>query len=163
MENLFKNKYRILPTRLANWDYGANGLYYITICTANRTNYFGDIVSSGKEEEAGLEATEMGAIAERNWQNIPEHFDFVELDEYVVMPNHIHGILFFNKPQKTDWTPNRFGVQSGNLASVLRGFKASVKTYATTNSIEFSWQSRYHDHVIRNEKEYFSVAELSPY
>jgi len=75
------------------------------------------------------------------------------LDAFVIMPNHVHGILIFEKPNKTDWTPNKFGTQSQNLGSVLRGFKASLKRYANQNNIEFGWQSRFHDHIIRNEIE----------
>jgi len=73
------------------------------------------------------------------------------------MPNHIHGIIFINKPDKVDWNYNKFGAQSQNLGAVMRGYKASVKTYATTNNIEFGWQPRYYDHVIRNEKEYLNI------
>jgi REP element-mobilizing transposase RayT len=76
----------------------------------------------------------------------------VELDEFVVMPNHIHVILFFNRPDKIDWQPNKFGVQSKNLGAVIRAFKSSVKRFANQNQIEFEWQSRYHDRIIRNEK-----------
>lgn len=68
------------------------------------------------------------------------------------MPNHIHGILFFNKPDYNEWKPNTFGPQSKNLAAVIRGYKAAVKKYATLHEIEFNWQARYHDHVVRSEK-----------
>ena len=101
--------------------------------------------------------TPIAEIAHNNWSDIPNHFPFVELDEFVVMPNHLHGILFINKPDKTDWQPNKFGGQSQNLASIIRNYKGSVKTYATTNNIEFDWQPRYYDRVIRNEKEYENV------
>ena len=56
------------------------------------------------------------------------------------------------RPDKTDWTPNKFGPQSQNLASVIRGFKSSVKRYANQNNIEFEWQTRYHDKIVRNEE-----------
>ncbi|WP_419788682.1 hypothetical protein [Mucilaginibacter sp. SP1R1] len=69
------------------------------------------------------------------------------------MPDHIHAILFIDKPGKTSWEVNKFGVQRDNLAAVLRGYKASVKKYALGNNIEFSWQPKYYDRVIRNEKE----------
>ncbi len=166
----YKNKYRVSSSRLTGWDYGSNGLYYITICTLNRVHYFGEIVSEpnpeGQNSEtqnsetqniASLQATIIGEIAYNNWLDIPNHFSFVELDDFVGMPNHIHGILSINKPDKIDWQVNKFGVQRQNLASVLRGYKASVKAYATTNNIEFEWQPRYYDHVIRNEKEYLNI------
>ena len=111
------------------------------------------------------------------------------LDEFIIMPNHIHGILIFHgsvmndgpngdggddgsvetqnfaslqqtpqqqpKPsQNKIWQPNKFGPQSKNLDSVIRGFKSGVKSYATTNNIEFTWQPRFHDRIIRNQNEF---------
>jgi REP element-mobilizing transposase RayT len=140
--DLYKDKYRASSARLSGWDYGSNGFYYVTICTQNRAHYFGEIVSgehSDTQNIASLQPTIIGEVAYRNWLDIPNHFSFVELDEFVVMPNHIHGILFINKPGKNDWNINKFGVQSQNLAAVIRGYKASVKTYATTNNVEFGW------------------------
>ncbi|MFI5138843.1 MAG: hypothetical protein ACHQIM_13550 [Sphingobacteriales bacterium] len=130
--------------------------------------YFGEIEehtgsetqSSGRSETqsiASLRMTEIGKIAYDNWVNIPTFHPYVELDDFVIMPDHMHGILFINKPDKLTWETNKFGPQRNNLASVLRGYKASVKTHATTNDIEFSWQARYHDRVIRNEKEYLNI------
>jgi hypothetical protein len=57
------------------------------------------------------------------------------------MPDHIHGILSINKPDKTSWNINKFGPQRNNLGSIIRGFKSSVKSYAILNDIEFLWQS----------------------
>lgn len=76
------------------------------------------------------------------------------MDEFVIMPNHIHGILYLNPIDKTDWTPNKFGPQSNNLGAIIRGFISSVKRYANQINIEFDWQTRYPDRIIRNEKEY---------
>jgi len=86
------------------------------------------------------------------WKEIPAHYPFVEIDEFIVMPNHIHGILFFNRPDKKDWLPNQFGVQSQNLGAVIRAFKSSLKRYSNQNNIDFEWQSLYHDRIIRNDK-----------
>ena len=164
MNDIFKSKYRISSARMPCWDYGSNALYYITICTNNRINYFGEIISERNIEAnvetqhfASLRSTAIGETAYHNWLDIPNHFSFIELDEFVVMPNHIHGILFINKPDKMDWQVNKFGPQRQNLASVIRGYKASVKTYSTTNNIEFEWQPRYYDRVIRNEREYVNI------
>jgi REP element-mobilizing transposase RayT len=158
----YKNRYRVSSARLPGWDYGSNGLYYITICTQNRVHYFGEIISKTQNVEtqyiASLRATIIGEMAYLNWLDIPNHFPFVELDDFVIIPNHIHGILFINKPNKVDWNTNKFGVQSQNLGAVVRGYKASVKAYATINDIEFAWQPRYYDHVIRNEKEYLNIS-----
>ncbi len=178
----FRNKYRIQSARLQGYDYGSNGMYFVTICTQNRLHYFGEITESNGDgllaadadnglivdadngfhveadnypplREIQYQPTEIGKMAFEFWNEIPQHFPFVVLDAFVIMPNHVHGILIFEKPNKTDWTPNKFGTQSQNLGSVLRGFKASLKRYANQKNIEFGWQSRFHDHIIRNEIE----------
>ncbi len=117
-------------------------------CASNNTN------ESTKETHNGasLQPTPIGQTVIDYWSEIPKHYPFVELFEFVVMPNHIHGILCFNKIGKTDWQPNQFGVQSQNLGAVIRAFKSSVKRYANQNKIEFEWQSSYHDRIIRNER-----------
>ncbi len=108
---------------------------------------------------ASLRETEIGKIAREFWEQIPQHFPFVELDEFIVMPNHVHGILFINKPDKSDWNSNTFGTQTRNLASVIRAYKASVKRFANQNDIEFEWQSRYHDRIIRDFNECSNIQE----
>jgi putative transposase len=174
MDDKYKNKYRVSSARMPCWDYGSNGAYYITICTKDREHFFGEIVHNVETQNiasqniasqnvvsqnvASLRKSAIGEIAYNNWLNIPDHFPFVELDEFVIMPNHMHGVLFINKINKDNWQLNKFGVQSQNLASVIRGYKASVKTYATINAIKFDWQPRYYDHVIRNEKEYLNIS-----
>ncbi len=166
MEDRYRNKYRISSARLAGWDYGSNGMYYVTICTKDRGRYFGEIesntVSANLEDArdasiAYLRATEIGIVAFNNWQNIPAFHPFVELDDFIIMPDHIHGILCIDKPDKTSWEINKFGPQSKNLASILRGFKSSVTKYSDINDIKFCWQPRYYDRVIRNEKEYRNI------
>ena len=169
MEDAFKNKYKISSARLPGWDYGSHALYYVTICTKDRLKYFGEIIQNTNinpetqnvetQNFASLQPTLIGEVAHNNWLDIPNHFPFVELDDFVVMPNHVHGIIFINKPNKTDWQINKFGSQSQNLGSIVRGYKASVKTYATINNFEFAWQSRYHDRVIRNQQEYLNIRE----
>jgi len=159
-EDKFKSKYRTSSFRKPNWDYGSHGLYFITICTHDRIHYFGEVIETEEQESqnvVSLRQTPIAKVAYQNWLDIPKHFSFVELDEFVIMPNHIHGILFINRPDKMDWDINKFGPQSQNLASVIRGYKVSVKTHSTINNIDFKWQSKYHDRVIRDEKEYHNI------
>ncbi len=91
---LYKNKYRIESTRLSNYDYSGNGCYFVTICTHQKHCYFGDIVN------AQMQLSQVGKIAHKHWQDIPNHFDGVDIDQYVIMPNHIHGIIVINKPDQ---------------------------------------------------------------
>jgi putative transposase len=162
----YKNKYRIESTRLKNHDYGGDGWYFITICTQHREHYFGDIMIPTETQDfaslqnfASLQPTAIAKIAHQYWMDIPNHFPFVVLDEFVIMPDHIHGLFYFDKPehQFQIHRPNQFGAQSKNLASVIRGFKAAVKKYATMNDIAFAWQPRYHDHVVRTEREFEAI------
>lgn len=185
----FQNKYRIESSRLKNWDYGSNAAYFVTICTQDREHYFGEITNGV------MQLSEIGLMADKYWLEIPEHFPFVELDEYVVMPNHVHGIIVINKPVETQDLAsleiqnfaseqsqskngidsqfgdtkfcvstvgeyqNKFGPQSKNLASIIRGFKIGVTKNAREIHADFAWQSRYHDHIIRNDESYDKIRE----
>lgn len=169
--DLFKEKYRIPANRLKEWDYGSDGFYFVTICEWAMREYFGDI-KNGK-----MILTPIGEIADKCWREIPQHFPFVELDEFVVMPNHVHGIIRIvgsrgdrnvgaagndvvadrNVSVETQnlasLRRNVFGPQSRNLASVVRGFKIGVTKYARNNQMDFRWQSRYYDHVARDQND----------
>jgi hypothetical protein len=88
MQNL---KYKIKKQfRYQGYDYSQNGFYFITICTKNRKMFFGNV----KNEKIKL--SDIGLIANKFWLEIPNHFPFVILDEYVIMPDHIHGIIKIN-------------------------------------------------------------------
>ena len=158
----YKNKYRIPSARWAAWDYGANAAYFVTICTKTRSHDFGTIV------DGQMNLAAVGQSAQDCWQAIPDHFPFVILDEFVVMPNHVHGIIVIDKPvpdpvdthvvetQNFASLPspkNKFGPQSKNLASIVRGYKIGVTKFSKKQHIPFQWQARYHDHVIRNAEE----------
>ncbi|EKT3966110.1 transposase [Flavobacterium psychrophilum] len=90
MGDKFKNKYRIPSARLQSWDYSTNGPYFITICTKNRQHFFGEVINGT------MNLNEIGLLAEQFWLEIPKHFTFVELGNFVIMPNHVHGILIIN-------------------------------------------------------------------
>jgi putative transposase len=85
------HRYTTNTIRLQNWDYGWDGIYFVTICTHNREPFFGKITNSK------MIFSEIGLMAKKFWLEIPSHFSFVSLDAYCIMPNHIHGILTFNK------------------------------------------------------------------
>jgi len=87
MSEKFKNTYRIASARRQKWDYRWDASYFITICTKNRAHYFGEI-NNGK-----MELSHLGILADVFWNEITNHANSVLLDEFIVMPNHIHGIL----------------------------------------------------------------------
>ncbi len=90
---VFKNKHGRRSCRLSNWDYSGDGWYFVTICTKGMVQYFGEI------RDFMMELNKIGCVAAKYWQEIPQHFKNVRLDEWVVMPNHIHGIVIIDKPQ----------------------------------------------------------------
>ena len=149
MAEKYQNTYRTQTAR-ASWHNYDGGMYFITICTQDRVHYFGEI------ENHEMHLSPIGRCAQLCWENIPTHFPHVKISKYVVMPNHIHGILAINDPHKdyktlsSERSHNTFGPQSLNLASVIRGFKIGVTAFAKKSGLPFKWQARFHDHVIRN-------------
>lgn len=164
----FQNRYRIKSTRLEGWDYSSDGYYFVTICVKDRECFFGDVVNEK------MVLNKMGKIAEKFWLEIPQHFPFVVLDEFVVMPNHLHGIVAIENNDfsvetqnfaslQSQGYKNKFGPQSNNLASIIRGFKIGVTKYANQNDILFQWQPRFYDHIIRNEESLNRIREYIIY
>ena len=172
----YNNKYRIESVRLKNWDYRNNGAYFITINTGNRKHFFGEIINSE------MQLSPIGEYAENFWMEIPKHFPFVELGNFVIMPNHTHGILIINNPnpvislqcneinkslqcneidkslQCNDSTGNQYysdiSPKSGSLSTIIRSYKSVVSKHARLLNPEFNWQPKFHDHVIRNSESF---------
>jgi len=88
MALLFRNKYRVESTRFKDYDYSFDGAYFITICTKNKEHYFGEIVNGE------LQGTEQSKICLACWLNLPNHYNNCILDAFVIMPNHVHMIIF---------------------------------------------------------------------
>ena len=181
----------------ATWHDYNGGRYFVTFCTKNHDLYFGDVV------DGRMELSEIGkwAVKQIEQTAIIRQND-VEIPMFVVMPNHVHLIVVYNRVvpcrdasnasasntsacrdasnasasivstilNKTNESDARgetdargaslqFGPQSGNLASVVRGIKSAVTKYANEHGIPFAWQSRYHDHIIRNQLEMNHIAD----
>jgi len=167
---LYKNKYRIASARAAWWDYGWAAAYFITICTRDREYYFGDIINGS------MRLSHAGVLADVLWHQIPHHAQNVELGACVVMPNHIHGILILNDDGGIDnpgigngrdracpvsttdpLSPSqkRFRNPGKNtVSSIIGGYKSAVSRHANRLGIAMGWQSRFHDHIIRDAAEY---------
>ncbi len=158
MQSKFKNKYKIKSARLSGYDYSQNGMYFVTICTKNREEFFGQI------ENGEMILSDMGKIVRDELLQTPKIRPNVKLDEWVIMPNHVHAIIeICTDAQRRDALQcvstgvleykNKFGPQANNLASIIRGFKGVVtnKIHQMPNSNSFAWQSRFYDHIIRNE------------
>lgn len=154
MNEKFRDRNRKRSVRLSTWDYSWNAAYFITICTKNRQHFFGEIIN----EEMMLSG--IGALALKFWEEISEHFSFVYLDEFTVMPNHVHGIIVIDRPMNdapfTELpeviTQDRFQNPGKNsISSIIGSYKSVVSKNARLTHPDFSWQSRFHDHIIRDE------------
>jgi len=145
-------KYKIKKQyRYKGYDYSQGGFYFVTICAKNREMFFGDI----KNEK--MELSEIGVAADRCWQEIPRNFLTVDLDEYVVMPNHVHGIIIIrrNAPRRvpTECDSGLKPLIKDSLSSIVNHYKGGLKKFCNNNNLEFVWQPRFHDRIIRNEEE----------
>jgi len=165
-ENLFSERFRIKSARLSKWDYSSPGYYFVTICTINKTNYFGNI------ENGKMILSDIGWVAEKYWQEIPNHFLQIKLDEFIIMPNHVHGIIRIINKYNIDSVETCHGMSlqnkkihkqynkfsqpiSGSIPMIINHYKGTCTRAIRQlpNPFIFHWQSRYHDRVIRNEIE----------
>jgi REP element-mobilizing transposase RayT len=159
---LFNNKYRIESARLKGFDYSSPGEYFVTICTGGMIEYFGEVVDDEMKRDA------LGEIAHQMWMHIPNHHEHVMLDEFIVMPNHVHGIIILcekdhDVANSKDVACNVFtGIspKRGSLSTIIRSYKSGVSNWCHANGYEdFSWQPRFYDHIIRDEKGLNAIRE----
>jgi REP element-mobilizing transposase RayT len=162
----FKNKYAIQSSRLPGYDYAQNGLYFVTICTKNREEFFG-IIENGKMVLNGI-----GEIVQDELLKTPRIRKNVNLDQWIIMPNHLHIII---EIYNTDaycrdalqcvstgdmQYKNKFGPQINNLSSIIRGFKGIVTKRVHICGFDyFAWQFRFYDHIIRNDESLNKIRE----
>ena len=157
------DKHHRKSIRLNGYDYSNNGAYFVTICTNNRDIIFGHI-NDGK-----MELNNYGKIADQYWNEIPNHYPYVILDEYIIMPDHVHGIIIINggdiggqnvgvqnvgvqnieplhKPSKSK--KNEYQkIIPGSIGSIVRGFKIGVtKWFRCNTDIYKIWQRNYYEH-----------------
>ncbi len=164
-----KKSYRIDSARLKGWDYSSEGAYLIGLNTKFRVHSF------GKVENGKMILSEIGEIAHAFWQQIPIHTKTSILDEFIIMPDHIHGIIFLDYSVCLDGVPPRLEKRKGvipvctdgvlprlkqelprkSIATIIGTFK-SVFTKTINQKFpeaKFQWQERFYDHIIRNNEE----------
>jgi len=159
--------------RLKNWDYSSSGFYFVTICTKDRLK----ILWNSKSNPVGtdlcvrspnrhLPLSDFGNSCYRIWSDIPNKFKNVILDDFIIMPDHIHGIIFIKNDyqERTQRSvPTKFG-NIGLLGQIIRWFKTistneyinGVKKYNWPKFNKQIWQNRFHDRIIRSEKEFYA-------
>jgi len=155
--------------RLSGFDYSRDALYFVTSCVQDKACVFGEVVN----EEMQLNA--YGCIAERQWYWLAEQYPYVMLHAFMVMPNHIHGIIEIDR--NAVGTGRDLSARRTNDATTAAAFPAQkVKSlselmgvYKTTTSkliraaglTDFAWQRSFHDHIIRNDKAYQQIEDYT--
>ncbi len=151
--------------RLKGYDYSSPGSYFVTMCVQDWVWMFGDVV------DGEMSLSPYGKIAARCWEDIPRHFKNALLDEYVIMPNHVHGIIILRyrdeeesqvgvqpvEPRLNNLTTqieaqNRFQhIIPGSICSIIRSYKAAVTKICRESGLaDFRWQRNYYEHIVMN-------------
>ncbi len=129
-------------TRLPFYDYSQSGYYFVTICTKNREEWFGEI------KDGKMALNQYGEIVEGQWKWLGKQYPYVALDEYVIMPNHLHGIIIL----VGDGRDRSLRIIK-SISSLIGAFKTTSSKLIHLNGLpHFQWQKSFYDHVIRNEQ-----------
>jgi REP element-mobilizing transposase RayT len=140
--------------RLRDFDYAGQGAYFITICTANRRSLFGRV------EYQEMRLNRLGRIVHACWRDLERHYANVALDYFVVMPNHIHGVIFLRGAERAGLkpAPTREVVP---MTEVVRAFKtfSARRINEALGRREAVWQRNYYDRVIRNDRELNAIRD----
>ncbi len=185
MENkaLFQNKYKIESTRLKCWDYSNPGFYFVTICTKNRENIFGEIVNKK------IILNKFGYIIKHCWHNLPNHYKNCILDSFIIMPNHFHGIIQItgavrdvfvetihesslrephqrvrhesSQQYKSPTYNYKIQCRKMLLPKIIGRFKMQSSKIINQNNLDgiFRWQLRFYDHIIRTQESLWNIRE----
>jgi putative transposase len=167
------DKHHRRSVRLKGQDYAEPGAYFVTVCTHERACLFGHVVNGE------MHLNDAGEIARRCWEDIPHHFPLVELDAFVVMPNHIHGIIVIrckgeasdvdgsrnNQIPGSDASPLRQrpnGTQPGSLPAIVQNCKSiSTRKINAARGAPGTpvWLRNYYEHIVRSEAELMAIRE----
>lgn len=161
----YLNKYRSESARAAWWHYGLDAAYFITICTGDRRHYFGKVIASK------MMLSQTGIVAQSCWHEILKHAKNVDLGEFVVMPNHVHGIVILKdnfafvesavvklKPGGKPVHPRFQNPGKNTISTIIGSYKSAVTKHTRRLGCTFAWQARFHDHIIRNVEEYQRIS-----
>jgi len=151
------DKHHRRSIRLKGYDYSRAGAYFITLCVEQRECLFGEII------DGAMQVNDPGRMVERWWAELIEKYPSLVLDEMIVMPNHLHGVLFSNGDRRSSSS----GESDLTLGAIVNWFKTmttneyirGVKSLGWRSFYGRLWQRDYHDRVIRTEEELHAIRE----
>ena len=150
----FKNR---KTPRHQGFNYNSVGVYFVTICTQNRRCMLSHIVGTGVPDCPQVELTKCGEIAEKYIKQLNEFYNYLSVEQYVIMPNHIHLLIWVKKNEKmTDNGQSRTPVPTNvdRANNVCSQFVSTFKRFCNKEYGENIWQARFYDHIIRNRQDY---------
>ncbi len=135
--------------RLPGYDYSQEGVIFVTLCTHQREILFGEV------QDGQMMINEIGCAVLAAWQGLPLRFPSLTLDEFVIMPNHIHGVLFFGAAENQTGETKEEASSTPTLGQMMRAFKSLAAISANRllgRTQQPLWQRNYYEHIIRNEQ-----------
>jgi REP element-mobilizing transposase RayT len=163
---LYRGRYRIESTRLQSWDYRSPAWYFVTICTHRHACVFGDIA------DGRMRLNPLGQIAQSELENLSTHYSGVHVDAFVVMPNHVHGIVVSDAAHRFSLNPElplsadgqsglgRLPPQAGSLSAIVRSYKSGVTRKCRMEGWKgFAWQAGFYEHILRRNASVNAVRE----
>lgn len=147
---------------MLDFDYSSNNLYFVTSCTKDKICFFGEI------SDGAMVLNELGEIADQQWQWLINRYPYLISHVFVVMPNHIHGILEINDDlnnydETNKWTGRDLSLQwqrTKSLSELMGAYKTTTsKKIHFMGHNDFVWQRSFHDHIIRNTVYYDKIFE----
>ncbi|MDR1834914.1 MAG: transposase [Fusobacteriaceae bacterium] len=140
--------------RLKHYDYSNPGIYFVTICAKDRKEIFGAIAS----EEIIL--TELGKIAQSQWDKLPDRFPHIRCREFQIMPNHIHLIVQFKKRNQSKLIPTGERESLGKIIGAYKSLVTHVFIKKQTHGMKYDgkiWQRNFYDHVVEDRESYIKI------
>ena len=148
--------------RMKKYDYASNGAYFVTVCSKNRENFFGDV------QQGEMVLNSFGTIIQSVWEKLPQRFPEIELDEFVIMPNHIHGIIAivgagFPRPNLIQIA----GEETSPLRKPALGHIIAYLKYISAKRVNELrglagwpiWQRNYYERIVRSDRELNSIRQ----
>jgi REP element-mobilizing transposase RayT len=145
-----------ISARLPAFDYTRPGAYFVTVCTHERRCVFGRV------QNRGVLLSKGGQIVEEEWLRTAEKRPYVMLDSYVIMPNHVHGVIIIQEHVRPSSLTRSAGLTRQSLSSIVGGFKAAASrriALLTDIGRPHLWQRGYHEHIVRNDDDLRSIRE----
>ncbi len=147
------------PNRLKGYNYSQNGAYFLTLCTKNKQNLFGKVVGDGILDVPQMILSDYGKIVEKYVFQISKAYDHIHIDNFVIMPNHIHLLVMIYSVDNVLKENVSVLPQNSEIPKLVSTLKRFVDKELGFNI----WQRTYHDHIIRNESAYNTIWEYIEY